>query len=157
MARARAIVLCTQNDVLNLQVAFLARRLNPDIEVVMRIFDDQFAEEVARQFGYRAMSATGMAAPTFAAAATGMDIARPITIEGQAFSLCSLTVGRGSRLDGLSVGEVERDYDVSVVLLRRDGASDYHPAADGCLAEGDVVAVLGSPEPISRLARANNP
>ena len=55
------------------------------------------------------------------------------------------------------MGEVERDYDVSVVLLRRDGASDYHPAADGCLAEGDVVAVLGSPEPISRLARANNP
>ena len=157
VARARAIVLCTQNDVLNLQVAFMARRLNPDIEVVMRIFDDQFAEEVARQFGYRAMSATGMAAPTFAAAATGMDIGRPITIEGQPFSLSSLTVGRGSRLDGLSVGEVERDYDVSVVLLRRDGASDYHPAAESCFAAGDVVAVLGSPEPIGRIARANNP
>ena len=55
------------------------------------------------------------------------------------------------------MGEVERDYDVSVVLLRRDGASDYHPAAGGCLAQGDVVAVLGSPEPIGRIARANNP
>jgi len=157
VARARAIVLCTQNDVLNLQIAFMARRLNPDIEVVMRIFDDQFAEEVAQQFGYRAMSATGMAAPTFAAAATGMDIARPITIEGQPFSVCSLTIGRGSRLDGLSVGEVERDYDVSVVLLRRDGTSDQHPVADRRFAAGDVVAVLGGPEPIGRVARANNP
>ncbi len=157
VARARAIVLCTQNDVLNLQIAFMARRLNPGIEVVMRIFDDAFAEEVARQFGYRAMSATGMAAPTFAAAATGMDIARPITIEGQPFSLGTLTVGRGSRLAGLSVGAVEREYDVSVVLLRRDGASDYHPAGESCLSAGDVVAVLGSPEPIGRLARANNP
>ncbi len=125
--------------------------------VVMRIFDDQFAEEVAQQFGYRAMSATGMAAPTFAAAATGMDIARPITIEGQPFSVCSLTIGRGSRLDGLSVGEVERDYDVSVVLLRRDGTSDPHPVADRRFAAGDVVAVLGGPDPIGRVARANNP
>jgi len=157
VARARAIVLCTQNDVLNLQVAFMARRLNPDIEVVMRIFDDAFAEEVARQFGYRAMSATGMAAPTFAAAATGMDIARPITVEGQPFSLCSLTVGRGSRLDGLAVGDVERDYDVSVVLLRRDGMSEHHPAGERRLAGGDVMAVLGGPEPIGRIARANNP
>jgi Trk K+ transport system NAD-binding subunit len=156
VARARAIVLCTQNDVLNLQIAFMARRLNPDIEVVMRIFDDAFAEEVARQFGYRAMSATGMAAPTFAAAATGMDIARPITIEGQAFSLGTLTIGRGARLDGLSVGAVEREYDVSVVLLRRDGHSDHHPAGERQLAAGDVLAVLGGSEPISRLARANN-
>ena len=86
-----------------------------------------------------------------------MDIARPITIEGQPFSLCSLAVGRGSRLDGLSVGAVERDYDVSVVLLRRDGHSDHHPAAENILAQDDVVAVLGSPEPISCLARANKP
>ena len=157
VARARAIVLCTQNDVLNLQIAFQARRMNPDVEVVIRIFDDQFAEEVARQFGYRALSATGMAAPTFAAAASGMDIARPITIEGQPFSLSSLTVCGGSALDGLPVGAVERDYNVSVVLLRRDGHSDHHPAAGRALAAGDVVAVLGGPEPIGRIARANKP
>jgi len=104
-----------------------------------------------------AAAAVRLAAPTFAAAATGMDIARPITIEGQPFSLSSLTIGRGSRLDGLSVGAVERDYDVSVVLLRRDGHSDYHPAAERALAAGDVVAVLGGPESIGRIARANNP
>ncbi len=157
VARARAIILCTQNDVLNLQAAFMARRLNPGIEVVMRIFDDQFAEEVTRQFGYRAMSATGMAAPTFAAAASGADIARPITIEGQPFSLASLTIAGHSRLGGCAVGEVERDYDVSVVLLRHDGASDHHPSGDRSIAAGDVVAVLGGPEQIGRIARANKP
>jgi len=157
VARARAIVLCTQNDVLNLQVAFKARRLNPDIDVVIRIFDDQFAQEVAEQFGYRALSATGMAAPSFAAAASGIDIARPITVEGQSFSLATLTVGRGSRLAGLPVGAVERDYNVSVVLLRHDSRSDHHPAAERVLAAGDVVGVLGEPEPIGALARANQP
>jgi hypothetical protein len=68
-ARARSILLCTQNDVLNLQIAFRAQRLNPDIEVVIRIFDDQFADDVADKFGFRALSATSLAAPAFVAAA----------------------------------------------------------------------------------------
>ncbi len=55
-AKARGILLCTQNDVLNLQIAFLAQRLNPNIEVVVRIFDDQFADDVTNRFGYRALS-----------------------------------------------------------------------------------------------------
>lgn len=155
VARARAILICTQNDVLNLKIAFRARRLNPDIEVVIRIFDDQFAEEVTQQFGYRAFSATGMAAPMFAAAASGMDIARPITIEGQPFSLASLEIGRASQLAGRAVGDIERDYDLSVVLLRHDGASDHHPAANRVVASGDTLVVLGGPEQIGRIAGAN--
>lgn len=154
-ARARAILLCTQNDVLNLQIAFLAQRLNPDIEVVMRIFDDQFAEEVAQKFGFRAMSATGLAAPSFASAASGVDVTRPITVDGRPFSLASLALGRGSRLAGRSVGEIEGEFEVSVVLLRRDGASDPHPAAGRTTAEGDTLAVLGEAEMIARAVSAN--
>ena len=154
-ARARAILLCTQNDALNLQIALMARRLNPAIEVVIRIFDDQFAEDISRQFGFRAMSATGMAAPTFAAAASRVDVTRPITVDGRPFSLASLTLGRGSLLAGRSVGEIERDFDVSVVLLRRDGTSDPHPMADRATTEGDTLAVLGGPEQIARMTAAN--
>jgi Trk K+ transport system NAD-binding subunit len=154
-ARARAILLCTQNDTLNLQIAFLARRLNPSIEVVVRIFDDQFAEDVTSQFGFRALSATGLAAPTFAAAASGVDVTRPITVEGRAFSLAGLTLRRGSRLVGRTVSDIERDYEISVVLLRRDGASDPHPAADRVAAENDTLAVLGEPERIGRVVGEN--
>lgn len=154
-ARARAILLCAQNDAMNLQIALMARRLNPAIEVVIRIFDDQFAEDISRQFGFRAMSATGMAAPAFASAASGVDMTRPITVDGRPFSLASLTLGRGSLLAGRSVGEIERDFDVSVVLLRRDGTSDPHPTADRATTEGDTLAVLGGPEQIARMTAAN--
>lgn len=154
-ARARAILLCTQNDVLNLQIAFLARRMNPDVEVIIRIFDDQFAEDVGRQFGFRALSATGLAAPAFAAAAAGVDMTRPITVDGRPMSLASLELRRGSQLAGRSVGEIEREFDVSVVLLRRNGASDPHPAADRIAAEGDTLAVLGEAEAIGRVVRCS--
>jgi Trk K+ transport system NAD-binding subunit len=155
LEKARAIVLCTQNDTLNLKVALLARRLVPGIRVVLRIFDDEFADSLGEQFGYTALSTTRMSASSFAAAASGLDITQPIVVEGETLSLARLGLGAGSALAGLSVHDVEQRYDLSVVLLRHEGTSDLHPSGENVLASGDVVAVLGSPETFRRLARDN--
>jgi Trk K+ transport system NAD-binding subunit len=153
--RARALVLCSQNDNVNMQIAVKARSLNPNIQVIMRIFDDDFASALKKQFGFTALSATGMAAPVFAATAAGMDLTQPISIEGQTLSLARLNLSAQSKLANRRVSEIERDYDVSVVLLRHDHASDFHPAGDRQLAARDVLAVLGGPEQINRLAQDN--
>jgi voltage-gated potassium channel len=152
---ARCIILCTQNDNLNLQMAIKARSLNPKIQVIMRIFDDDLAAALQKQFGFTALSATGMAAPAFAATAAGMDISNPITVEGQSFSLARLNVSPKSKLVNLSVNAVEQTYNVSVVLLRHDGAQEFHPMSTKRLAADDVVAVLGAADQISRLAQDN--
>ena len=60
--------------------------------MILRIFDDDFAHGLQEQFGYSAFSATGMAAPAFAAAASGVDMTRPITVEGQSMSLAHLKI-----------------------------------------------------------------
>lgn len=154
-AKARAIVVCTQNDNLNLQIAFKARKLNPDIQVVVRIFDDEFAQTLEEQFGFEAMSATRMAAPIFASAATGIDITRPITVEGESFSLACLDIRDRSKLLGKTVSTIEQEYNVSVVLLRQNSESDYHPAGDRRLSAEAVLAVLAGPEQISHLVEDN--
>lgn len=150
---AKAIVLCTQNDSLNLQIALKARQLNPTIRVITRIFDDEFAQMLEQQFGYKAMSATIMAAPSFAAAAAGVDITRPITVEGEAFSLARINVRERSKLIGRSMAEIEQQYDLSIVLHRHAHQSDFHPAGDKLLAAEDVLAVLGGVEQIGRLLK----
>ncbi len=156
VARARTIIVCTQDDSLNLQIAFLARKMNPTIRVVLRIFDDEFATMVEEQFGFVALSATSMAAPKFAAAAAGMDVTRPLTIEGQSFSLARFDIHPESELIGMTIADVEQTFDVSVVLLRHDHTSDYHPVGDKVLHGDEVLAVLGGPNEINRLAAANN-
>lgn len=156
ITKARAIILCTQNDSMNLQIAFKARRLNPQLRVVLRIFDDDFSESLEEQFGFRAMSATGMAAPTFAAAAADVDITRPITVEGETFSLARLNLAEESGLLNCSVSEIEQNYDVSVVLLREDGRSDFHPAGERTLKMGHVLGILGGPEQINKLVDDNH-
>ena len=154
--RARSIMLCTQNDSLNLQMAVKARGMNPDIEVVVRIFDNDFAKALQEQFNFKAFSSTGMSAPVFAAAGAGVDMTRPITVEGQALSLAQLTVESSSKLIGLVTADVEGRYDVSVVLLRHgDESPDFHPAPDRVISAGDVLAVLGCASEISVLAQDN--
>jgi voltage-gated potassium channel len=155
--RARAIILCTQNDSMNLQVALKARRLRPGIHVVLRIFDDDFADALHEQFNFTAMSATGMAAPAFASAASGVDITRPITVEGETLSLARMKVEPNSKLVSMKVSGIEERYNVSVVLLHRNHEADLHPSAECILLDGDALGVLGGPAEISQLVQDNHP
>lgn len=151
ISRARSIILCTQNDSLNLQMAVKARTLNPKIHVVVRIFDDDFAKSLQQQFGFIALSATGMAAPIFAASAAGADITAPITVEGVPQSLARLNITPQSRLDSASVDEIEDQYEVSVVLVHHNGQSEFHPVGQQKIMGGDIIAVFGNPTQINLL------
>ena len=148
---ARTIILASQNDAMNLQIALKARSLNPKIEVVIRIFDEDFAHALQEQFGFVALSATEMAAPVFAAAAAGADVTNPISIEGQQLSLARLTIAASSPLARKTVGYVEDNYHLNIILLRHDHSSEMHPTDTRPLDAGDTLAVLGGPEQLSKL------
>ena len=155
IAQAKTIVLCSQNDAMNLQVALKARSINPAIQVVVRIFDEDFARSLQDQFGFRALSATGMAAPVFAAAAAGADVTNPISIEGRQLSLARLTVSPSSELAGKTVGFIEDNYHLNIVLLRHDHQSEMHPTDSRLMNTGDMIAALGGPEQLSHLFHDN--
>ena len=155
ITKARAMIICTQNDSVNLQIAFNARKRNPQINIVIRIFDEEFGQTINDQFGFRALSATGMSAPVFATAATGADITRPLTIEGESLSLAKLEIPRRSRLVGMSMADVEENYEVSVVYLRRNGESDFHPAGKRTLEAEDTIAIFGGQAQIGQVVNDN--
>ena len=152
---ARTIILASQNDAMNLQIALKARSLNPKIQVVIRIFDEDFAHALQEQFGFIALSATEMAAPVFAAAATGTDVTNPISVEGQLLGLARLTIMPTSAIANKTVGYVEDNYHLNVVLLRHDHQSEMHPTNKSPLCAGDTLAVLGGPEQLNRLMHDN--
>ena len=152
---ARAIIMASQNDAMNLQIALKARSLNPNIQVVIRIFDDDFAHALQEQFGFIALSATEMAAPVFAAAASGSDITNPISIEGQLLSLARLTISKNAPFASKTVGYVEDNYHLNVVLHRHAGQSEMHPTDKANLQMGDVIAVLGGPELLNQILHDN--
>lgn len=153
--RAHAIILCTQDDSLNLRMALKARNLNPKIEVVIRIFDNDFATLLQSQFGFKALSATGMAAPLFAALGANVDITPPIMIEGQAHILGNFQITSHSILNGKTVYQVEERFKVSIILLCDNGNQEFHPKGDRVLTSGQTVVIFGKPEQINQLMHEN--
>jgi Trk K+ transport system NAD-binding subunit len=155
LRQARTIVLCTQNDSLNLQVALKARKLNANIQVIIRIFDQDFAQALQEQFGFTALSATQMAAPIFASAASGVIMTQPITVEGKSLSLAHLTVSDQSRLRNMNIASLEEKFNVSIVLHKHEEKSDLHPSPEVVIQKMDNLAVLGGPAEITRMVQEN--
>lgn len=79
VAHARVIVIATSDDIANLEVALDARRMNPGIRIVMRLFDQQVAAKLkAAGIVDEAFSASALAAPVVAEmAARGFRAAAP--------------------------------------------------------------------------------
>lgn len=153
--KARTIILASQNDAMNLQIALKARSMNPTIQVVIRIFDEDFAHSLQEQFGFIALSATEMAAPVFAAAAAGVDVTNPISVEGQLLSLARMTISKDAAFVNQTVGTVENHYNVNIVLLRHEHESHMPPKDKSQVQTGDVIAILGGPEQLNKILHDN--
>ncbi|MGH2523185.1 MAG: TrkA C-terminal domain-containing protein, partial [Anaerolineales bacterium] len=152
--RAHTVVITTGDDLVNLQIAVHVRAVNPQARTIVRLFDDDFAREVRNSFGITAAySASALAAPAFAAAAAGLDVAEAITVNGRVLNMGHFTVTPQSPLVGMQVGALEDEHDLSVVLLRRGKNADLHPLHDTTLQAGDEVTIFAEASTLHRLAR----
>lgn len=154
--KAKSLVLCTQNDQLNMQMAIKAKALNPDLEIVIRIFDQQFADALQTQFNFTPLSSSVISAPQFAGSAAGLELTRPITMEGQSYSLAKLKVADDSALSGITTKELEQIYDVSLVVINRNSTTESHPHPESKIYAGDTIIVLSIPSQIKSLVKANH-
>lgn len=141
--RASAVVICTNNDLSNLQIASRVRELNPQVRLVMRMFDDEFAGTIAERLDVAVMSSSGMSAPAFAGAASGTEIVQTFQVAGEVLAMGRIQVQAGSRLDGCVVSEIEHQLDLSIVLHQSGGEIDVHPPPGERIRAGDEVAVVG--------------
>jgi Trk K+ transport system NAD-binding subunit len=157
--QAGALIICTNDDLSNLQIASRVRELNKDIRLVMRMFDDAFARSMADRFDVAAvMSASMMAAPAFAGAATGTEIIQTFRVADKVLAMGRLEVQPGSRLEGADVHAVERELDLSVVLHQSGDTVDVRPEHAIVLKAKDMIAVVAELPRIKELAhRWNRP
>lgn len=154
--KASAIVICTQDDLTNLDIALDARELKPDIKVVLRMFDAQLAEKVKRGFGiHTTFSTSALAAPAFAAAATRAQIDQSFYVDDVLMNVARTTVQARSALEGRTVAQTEKELDITIVLHKRAEKLDPHPAPDVTLYAGDCLVVFASLESLAHLRSAS--
>ncbi len=118
---ARAVVICTNNDMANIEVALDARRLNPGIRVIMRMIDEQISDKVASAFLVdHAFSAASVTAPLVAA----------LCLDGKVLSTCVVDgvqqviveTPAGGAIAGMAREQIEKTFEAKV--LSGDGVKD---------------------------------
>ena len=156
LERAEAFIVCTNDDLMNVQIAIRVRQINPDVRLVMRMFDDVFAREMTERFHFSAaFSASALAAPAFAGAATGTEILQTFQLAGRTMSLSRLVVCPRSRLASATIGEVENEFDLSIIVWQSGEEADDHPPDDVCLQAGDTLTVMATSAEMASLSRWN--
>ena len=139
---ARAVIVTTSDDLTNLDAAITARELNSDAKIVLRLFDETLATKVAGAFSMPTISTSQVAAPAFIAAATGRKIYQGFHLAGQYVHFTDMTICPTGRLVGVSVGEIQADKRVNIVMQHGAAGVNVNPDPDIVLQAGDTVLVI---------------
>src|SRR5262245_794953 len=111
-ATSRAVIAATNDDLANLEIALLARELNPRQRVVVRLGDDVLAETLRQVAEVRlALALPGLAAPAFVAALFGDRVHTLFRIHRRMLAAVDLIVQPNDPcLDGQTLGALAIDY-----------------------------------------------
>ncbi len=140
LSRAQAFVACTGKDQANMEAIMKVRHGNPQIRIVGRMWDRQFAEQLENFLNVDSvLSSADLAAPAFAGAAIGVDITQTLEIEGVAYSTMRLTVAQGSFLAGSTVGDLQTEHEMDIVLIDSGGTAAVQPSREIEVQVGDSV------------------
>ncbi|HEX3129419.1 MAG TPA: NAD-binding protein, partial [Thermoanaerobaculia bacterium] len=118
VATARAVVATSDDDSVNLGIGLGARRLNPGIRTVVRLFDSDFARKIETALGIDvALGASRIAAPTFAASALFRDVVKAFIVQDR---LMILVLRRAGAEWGGRTPSALRSKE-GITILMRDG------------------------------------
>ncbi|MET7452718.1 NAD-binding protein [Streptomyces sp. NPDC005574] len=122
--RADALLAVTSADTTNLEAVLYARSVQPDLRVVLRLYDDDFATAVYRTLraahptaSTRSRSVSHLAAPAFAGAMMGRQILGAIPVERRVLLFAAIDVAGHPQLEGKTVGEAFRAGAYRVLAL----------------------------------------
>ena len=138
--KAGAIVCATNDDLANLNLALDARRANPRIRVVIRLFDDDLVARVRDNFQAEALSSSALAAPALALAALDPRITHSFQVGAHLMVVSQFIAAKG--LAGLTVSELRDRFGGLALSLRgSDGAEHLHPQGHTAIGAGDSLTV----------------
>ncbi|MFF1722337.1 NAD-binding protein [Streptomyces sviceus] len=128
--RAHALLAVTSADTTNLEAVLYARAVRPDLRVVLRLYDDDFATAVYRTLraahpraSTRSRSVSHLAAPAFAGAMMGRQILGAFPVERRVLLFAAVDVGGHPQLEGRTVGEAFRAGAWRVLAREESGDS----------------------------------
>lgn len=139
--RAKAIVCATSNDLANLEIALDAKRANPEVRVVMRMFDQRLAGKVGGALELdQSFSTSSLAAPLIAIQATQAGVHAAYRLDDTIRVTAEVVLDKGA--EETTVLALEEIAPCRVVSRRRGEGGAFTPARpNDKVRAGDVLIV----------------
>lgn len=155
VAQASAIIGATNDDLANMDIGLTAKEINPDIRVVLRIFDDTLAQKFATVFKMPAISTSQAAAPGFVAAATGRSVHYSFQLDRTEVQVSDLRITPRSKIAGKTIGEIESAHKIRVVCHKTAGGTEVHPKSGTSIQTDDTIVVVAEMAQVRELEALN--
>jgi Trk K+ transport system NAD-binding subunit len=149
IARAKAVVCATNDDLANLEIALDAKRMNPQIRVVMRMFDQRLAAKVGGALELdQSFSTSALSAPVIALSARIAGVKSAYRLDGRTRVVCEISAP--ARAKGRSIDDLERAFDLRVLRVK-EGAGYTRATGSRVIGEGDGLVLDADAEELSGL------
>lgn len=145
-AEAKSVICCTDDDLANLELAIDARKIRPDIRVVLRMYDQELAEKIRDTMNIDLAFSTAMlSAPLFATASMDPTVINSFYVDGRLLVVSRITALGGTRLCSMKIAELVRGFQLVVVSQKRGEGAVFHPPLENTIEPGDVLTLECDP------------
>lgn len=153
LKKAKSVVVVTDDEMLNLEIALIAKTANPRNNLVIRTDGQDLSNNLSKLLPQaKILEAYQLVSEAFAGAAFGEDIIAVCPIENQNILVTEYQIEVDDTLKGLLISEVAYGYGVEVIAHAKPSQNlTPMPSDDLQLAEGDRLVVLATVESLQRI------
>jgi Trk K+ transport system NAD-binding subunit len=155
LSKAKSMAILTDDEILNLEVALMARSLAPNLNLVIRTCQQHLNERFSSFLpNAQVLFPDATAAEVFVGAAFGEKIINLFHLNNQTILVTEYRVESGDTLNDLLISEVACGYGVIPVLHQKFPQSAvFFPSEDLKLSAGDRLVVLATIDALQRVER----
>ena len=148
LGTAKSVVVVTDDEILNLEVALMAKKLNPHSHLVIRTAGPQLGNHLLQILPQAQIVGTyEVAAEVFAGAAFGENIITLFRLNNQTILVTEYQIEAGDTLNGLLLADIAYGYGVVPILHQKPPhLSTFMPHEELRLSVGDRLVVLATIE-----------
>ncbi|HVD01197.1 MAG TPA: NAD-binding protein [Candidatus Dormibacteraeota bacterium] len=152
--RARCVIVCTDDDITNLEIALNVRSLSPECKVVLQLHDPDLAARVQRAIGLGiARSTAGLAAPAFVSAALRHRILTMLPVGDRTLVVARASVVESADAVGRSVQWLLDGPFARVLLLTRGSDLSWRPPPETVFESGDELVLVSTRKGLDEVLR----
>ncbi|MCX7595456.1 MAG: NAD-binding protein [Fischerella sp.] len=160
LTNAKSVVVVTDDEMENLEIALMARSQNPNSGLIIRTYNRRFSDKVAQLFPYaQVLCTSALSAEVFAAAAFGENILGLFHLNNQTIQVVEYLVEDGDTLNGLMLADIAYGYGAVPILYQKSvqslplSTAKFMPSDDTRLAVGDRMIVLATTRSLQKIER----